>query len=75
MNEKFLLDEGVIPYKDLTLWLPEDSFGMNNVDISKAKNTGMKIRPLEETLKDTVDYDLTRDKDFKLRTGLSDVFV
>ena len=72
MDEKFLLDEGVIPYQDLTLWLPEDSFGMNNVDISKAKNAGLKIRPLEKTLKDTVEYDLTRGPDFKLRTGLSD---
>ncbi|HQY21076.1 MAG TPA: epimerase [Ignavibacteria bacterium] len=72
MDEKFLLDEGVIPYQDLTLWLPEDSFGMNNVDISKAKNAGLKIRPLEKTLKDTAEYDLTRGPDFKLRTGLSD---
>jgi len=72
MDEKFLLDEGVIPYQDLTLWLPEDSFGMNNVDISKAKNAGLKIRPLEKTLQDTAEYDLTRGPDFKLRTGLSD---
>jgi len=72
MDEKFLLDEEVIPYKDITLWLPEDSFGMNNVDISKAKNAGLRIRPLEETFKDTLKYDLSRGKDFKLRTGLSD---
>lgn len=72
IDEKFLLDEGVIPYKDLTLWLPEDAYGMNNVNISKAKKAGLKIRSLEETLKDTVEYDLTRGPDFKLRTGLSD---
>ncbi|MBV6477757.1 MAG: hypothetical protein HGGPFJEG_00501 [Ignavibacteria bacterium] len=69
--EEFLLKENVVPYKDLTLWLPADSAGMNNVNISKAKSAGMKIRPLTETLIDTMKYHLSRGKDFKLRTGLS----
>lgn len=72
IDEKFLLEEEVIPYKDLTLWLPQESAGMNSVNISKAKKAGLKIRPLEQTLKDTVEYDLSRGPDFKLRTGLSD---
>lgn len=72
IDGEFLLAENVIPYKDITMWLPEDSAGMNNVDISKAKKAGLKIRPLEYTLKDTVEYDNTRGKDYKLRTGMTE---
>lgn len=71
IDEDFLLKENVIPYKDLTLWLPGDSAGLNNVDISKAKSAGLEIRPLKETLLDTMKYHLTRGADFKLRTGLT----
>lgn len=73
IDEDFLLKENVIPYKDLTLWLPGDSAGMNNVNISKAISAGLKIRPLKETLLDTMKYHMTRGADFKLRTGLTPV--
>ncbi|MBK9330982.1 MAG: NAD-dependent epimerase/dehydratase family protein [Ignavibacteria bacterium] len=72
MDEKFLLDENVVPFRDLTLWLPEEDAGVNNINISKAKHAGLSIRPLEDTLKDTIEYDLSRGPDFKLRTGLSE---
>jgi len=71
IDENFLLKENVSPFLDLTLWLPEESAGINNVDISKAKSAGMKIRPLQITLEDTMNYHNSRGKDFKLRTGLS----
>lgn len=71
IDEKFLLEENVIPYKDITLWLPEDSAGGNYVNISKAKAAGLKIRPLEETIKDTIYYHNSRGIEYKLRTGLS----
>lgn len=72
MDEKFLLDENVVPFRDLTLWLPEEDAGVNNIDITKAKKAGLTIRPLEDTFKDTIQYDLSRGPDFKLRTGLSE---
>ena len=44
--------------------------GGNNCDISKALAEGLKIRSLELTLKDTLDFSLAR-KDYKLKSGLN----
>lgn len=60
VNEKFVLEENVTPWMELPLWVPEDQQGVNNVDISKALNAGLKFRPLETTIKETLAYDKSR---------------
>ncbi len=69
-DQKFLEEEKVVPYTELPLWLPDEVDGGNNCDISKALAEGLKIRSLELTLKDTLDFSLAR-KDYKLKSGLN----
>ncbi len=69
IDEKFILDENVAPWTELPLWVPKEEQGVNNVDISKAIKDGLKFRPLEETLRDTLKFDQSR-KDYILKTGL-----
>ncbi|MBI1382314.1 MAG: NAD-dependent epimerase/dehydratase family protein [Planctomycetaceae bacterium] len=50
----FLLDEGVKPFRDLPLWIPEDGpRGLFSVDPSRALAAGLNPRPLVHTLGDT----------------------
>ena len=70
VSEKFLMDENVAPWTELPMWVPESDQGVNNVNISKAIKDGLKFRPLEETLKDTIKFDKARKADYVLRSGL-----
>jgi len=70
VDEKFLIDENVGPYVELPLWLPEEMDGGNIVDVKKAISNGLKFRPLEETLRDTLEFDKTR-QSYTLRAGLT----
>jgi len=51
---------GVQPWTELPLWLPgEDHAGMARADISRALAAGLRFRPLEETVADTLAWDRT----------------
>jgi 2'-hydroxyisoflavone reductase len=55
--EKFVLDNGVEPWTELPLWLPEgdpDGGGFFTFDSSKAIAEGLAFRPLIETTRDTL---------------------
>jgi 2'-hydroxyisoflavone reductase len=45
---------GIQPWADLPLWLPEDEYPSFRVDISRALSAGLALRPLEETVDDTL---------------------
>ncbi len=68
-DQYFLEEEKVVPYTELPLWLPDEMDGGNNCDISKALSKGLKIRSLEQTLRETLDFSLAR-KDHTLKSGL-----
>ena len=68
-DQKFLLDENIAPYTELPLWLPDEMDGGNNCNINKALGKGLKIRPLEETIKDTLKF-ISSKKDYTLKSGL-----
>lgn len=58
--EQFLLDQGVAPFVDLPLWIPEretEYAGHFSVDCRRAFSSGLTCRPLEETARDTQDWD------------------
>jgi len=55
-----VLDAGVQAWTELPLWLPgEDNVGMSRADISRAVEAGLRFRPLEETVLDTLAWDRT----------------
>jgi len=72
-DERFLLKEGVAPWVDLPLWLPNsdpDLTGFNSINNVKAVKAGLTFKPLSETVSDTLDWIKTRPPVKKLKVGL-----
>jgi 2'-hydroxyisoflavone reductase len=75
-DQQWLLDQGVQPWmgeRSLPLWLVDpDWLGFNARDSTKARRAGLTTRPLEQTLTDTLSWELTRATDRARRAGLTD---
>ena len=60
VSEKFLRDEGVMAWSDMPLWLPEEDApqlaGFMFVNCDHAFATGLRIRPLRDTISDTLEW-------------------
>jgi nucleoside-diphosphate-sugar epimerase len=55
VDESFLLERDVEPWTELPLWTPgEDMAGFQRSDVSRALAAGLSIRPIEETVADTL---------------------
>jgi 2'-hydroxyisoflavone reductase len=70
-SDEFLLAQGVAPYTDLPLWLPEEYAAQDMVSIAKTLSAGLKFRPLEQTVRDTLAWDRTRPPDAPRRNCLT----
>ena len=58
-DEQRLLDAGVQPWMELPLWAPGAEYaGMQRTDIRRALAAGLRFRPLEETVRDTLAWSL-----------------
>ena len=59
MDEATLVEQGVEAWSDLPLWLAPganpESAGFLSVDISRAVAAGLRFRPLDETIRDTLE--------------------
>jgi 2'-hydroxyisoflavone reductase len=60
VGEKFLLDSGVQPWQDLPIWIPRESVNLVRVGVDKALADGLTFRPLETTVRDTLDWNNAR---------------
>jgi 2'-hydroxyisoflavone reductase len=69
----FLNQHKVEAWSDMPVWVPdtEEDAGFSRVDVSKAINNGLTFRPLEETVRDTLDWANTRPPDHEWRAGLT----
>lgn len=56
----FLLERGVQPWTELPLWVPPEDAGLDEVSIQRAIAAGLTFRPLAETVRDTLAWDLAR---------------
>ncbi|MEZ4648017.1 MAG: NAD-dependent epimerase/dehydratase family protein [Candidatus Eisenbacteria bacterium] len=56
VTEQFLEEKEVGAWMELPLWVPvsPDSVGFSRISIEKAKRDGLRFRPLEETVRDTL---------------------
>ena len=58
--ERFLFDQGVMAWSDMPLWLPEEDApqlaGFMFVNCDRAFATGLRIRPLSDTISDTLEW-------------------
>ena len=69
-DEKFLLDQGVEPWTEMPLWVPEDSplspeleqpwRGAFSINIDKAVQSGLSFRPIEESLAEIYEWEKNR---------------
>ena len=70
---EFLKQHNISEWSDMPVWVPdnEENAGFARMDISKAINAGLKFRPLEETVRDTLAWAMTRPADHKWAAGLT----
>jgi 2'-hydroxyisoflavone reductase len=54
--EGFLDQQGVQPWMDLPLWLPADLAAVHSVPLERALGAGLRLRPLEQTIADTLEW-------------------
>jgi 2'-hydroxyisoflavone reductase len=74
VNEKFLEDNEVMPWTEMTCWAPESQkefFGLGKIDISKAVKNNLRFTDIKNTITETNEWDEYRNKDKKLRAGIS----
>ncbi len=72
-STEFLQEQGVEPWSDMPVWIPDsgEEAGFSRVDVSKAINAGLKFRPLEDTIRDTIAWAEQRPEDHEWRAGLN----
>ena len=70
---EFLSQNKVAPWSDMPAWLPDNGAdaGFARVDISKAVQAGLTFRPLEYTVRDTLEWASTLPDDYEWKAGLS----
>jgi 2'-hydroxyisoflavone reductase len=69
---EFLEQNKVAPWSDMPVWVPDndENPGFSRMNISKGIDAGMKFRPLEDTVRDTLSWAITRPTDHEWRAGL-----
>jgi 2'-hydroxyisoflavone reductase len=65
VEEAFLLEQGLQPWAELPLWIPDGSNAALNIHLGKAQAAGLVCRPLVETVRDTLAWHQTRADGFK----------
>lgn len=75
VDTAFLFEHGVAPWTDLPAWLPSVEPGQAywTLDVSKAIGAGLRFRPLEVTVRDTLDWwwSLPEERRATLKRGLT----
>jgi 2'-hydroxyisoflavone reductase len=73
VDEDFLLRENVAAWSDMPLWLPEESApelkGFMFINCDKAVRAGLNLRPLSDTITDTLTWHQTTRTD-ELKAGI-----
>jgi 2'-hydroxyisoflavone reductase len=62
INDETLLARGVAPWSELPLWIPEDDVDAGGLMLAKADRAiaaGLHFRPIEVTVRETLDWALT----------------
>ncbi len=63
VDEAFVLAQGVSPWADLPVWLPRAQAALHQVDITRARDSGLQCRALADTLRDTAAWAATAGPD------------
>lgn len=60
LNDEFLADQKVEPFTEMPLWVPGEYTNLHRMNIQPALSTGLRFRPLENTIADTWEWDRER---------------
>lgn len=72
VDDDFLLAHQVTPWTGIPLWLPgEGSAGLMDVDVSNALAAGLTLRPLAQTIAETLAWDQGRPSGLERRAGIT----
>ena len=71
ISDAFMEARELAPWSDLPLYLPAEQAGTLQVSIAKALAAGLTLRPLPETVRDTLAWARTRPADHAWRAGLT----
>jgi 2'-hydroxyisoflavone reductase len=74
VDERFMLEAGLGPWVEVPLWTDSSDEGnryFQAVSVERAVAAGLAFRPLAETVRDTLEWDLTRPADVPRRAGLA----
>lgn len=73
VTDKQLFEHKVEPWSEMPFWIPanSDTSGMALRDNSKAIKSGLKFRPVAETIADTLEWWQREKSDSQLKAGLS----
>jgi 2'-hydroxyisoflavone reductase len=71
VSEEFLLAAGVKPWSEIPVWVPEQDAAFDTCSNARAIATGLKFRPLNETIADTLAWAKTRPADHAWRAGMT----
>jgi 2'-hydroxyisoflavone reductase len=72
-STEFLHQHKIAPWSDMPAWVPDDEEGVGfaRIDVSKAIQSGLRFRPLEETIRDTLEWAQTRPANHEWKAGLT----
>lgn len=73
VDAQFLQEMEVNPWGDMPLWVGDDpsTAGFARFDTSRARAEGLRLRPVSETVTDTLEWALSRPADHEWRAGLT----
>lgn len=74
VDDAFLQENNVQPWSDMPMYLPQSDptlSGMNQVSIAKALQAGLTFRPVEETVRATLEWAGSRPAGHEWRAGLT----
>ncbi|MCP4421729.1 MAG: epimerase, partial [Chloroflexi bacterium] len=73
VDESFLQEQEVEPWSHLPLWVGSELPGFDFVNCNKAFADGLRLRPLTQTIQDTLTWQATRPANHQWRAGLQPV--
>ncbi|MEP6913066.1 MAG: NAD-dependent epimerase/dehydratase family protein [bacterium] len=74
VSEEFLMQEKVVPWSEMPLWMPEAAAphlkGFMFINCDKAVGAGLSFRPLNNTIRDTLTWYETNRPNEELKAGI-----
>jgi 2'-hydroxyisoflavone reductase len=70
VSEAFLTEQRVTPWTELPLWVLREREDLVGLDSTKAMALGLRVRPLAQTIADTLAWDADRPRDRAPAAGL-----